>query len=128
MDETVADEVGSIFISARHDVWLDEEVLEEDGQGNEFESRIARHVAMVFDLATIWKKISRVVEVAGGRLLLHQSPTSNFNLFALRRHRKHSRGDLEINSHRVTAACFRGLLPDFVSLHVAVQRWCLAAA
>lgn len=52
MDETVADKVGSIFISARHDVWLDEEVLEEDGQRDELESRVARHVVMMFALGS----------------------------------------------------------------------------
>lgn len=38
-------EVGVIVIAVWDDVWLDEQVLEEDGKGDEFESRASRHGA-----------------------------------------------------------------------------------
>lgn len=44
MHQAISNEVGPISV-AGHDVWLDEDVFEKDREGDELQSRVARHTA-----------------------------------------------------------------------------------
>lgn len=48
VNETETNEVGAIVVAIWYDVRLDEEVLEEDGEGDELESCISSHFAGLY--------------------------------------------------------------------------------